>query len=313
MAFVGLGLAILSASVGQAKDIAKAAAPPTLFELPDGRVASELAALAPQRPGHPDLFVLAVAGDGSEQVFLNEVLHLENLAARRLDAAGHVLVLANHEQPPLARRRAAASPANLRAALAGLGAAMDPAEDLLLLYFTTHGTEQHELLLRRNLQPDYLMRPAELRAALDASGIRHRLLVISACYSGGFVRSLRDPDTLVLTAAHRDRSSFGCSPDAAATFFGRAWLVDGLNHTSDLVEAFELATAAIDSRERARGLLPSEPQIHRGSRIAARLAAWRAAFTPGPALPYPYEDSGEDDAGAALIPPLKPAGKSLKQ
>mgnify|MGYP006209079615 CR=1 FL=1 len=47
--------------------------------------------------------------------------------------------------------------------------------------------------------------PDALRAALDASGIVHRVVVISACYSGGFVPALKNPDTLVLTAARPDR------------------------------------------------------------------------------------------------------------
>src|SRR5690606_41671906 len=46
------------------------------------RLRQAIEALQPQRPGVPDLYVLAVAGDGSEQVFRNEVLHLRALAGR---------------------------------------------------------------------------------------------------------------------------------------------------------------------------------------------------------------------------------------
>ena len=277
-------------------------------------LARDLAALAPQRPGHPDLYVLAVAGDGSEAVFRNEVLHLQNLAGQRLDAAGRVIVLANHAPQPWLRPLPPATRATLASALAGIGATMARDEDLLLLYLSTHGTEDHELLLRREGEEDRFLTPSQLREALDASGIRHRVLVISACYSGGFVRALRDPDTLVLTAAHRERSSFGCGHDSAATFFGRAWLVDGLNATVDFIAAFEQATRAIEQREMAERLEPSRPQINRGENIAAKLAAWRKAFSPGPPLPYPYEEPAEaEDPASEVTPPLLPADSSPRR
>ena len=268
----------------------------------------DLQALAPQRPGHRDLYVLAVAGDGTETVFRNEVLHLENLATRRLDAAGRVLVLANHPPDSLVRPLPLADPGNLRRALAGLGKRMDPDEDLLLLYMTSHGTEEHQFLLRRPDRPDRLLTPQQLRNALDASGIRHRVVVISACYSGGFARALESPDTLLLMAARRDRPSFGCGNDSVATYFGRAWLVDGLNATLDFAEAFAQASRAIEARETAEGRLPSQPQLRRGERIAATLAEWREGFTPGPAVPYPHAEP--EDAGEKLIPPRLPTDKS---
>lgn len=308
-----LATGLLAASLGHdighaaAKSLDKPAPPP---RAPDATLSADLEALAPQRPGHPDLFVLGFAGDGSEQVFHNEVQFLRGLAAQRLDAAGRVIVLANHRAAPPTRPLPEATADTLRQALSGIAARMDPEEDLLLAYFTTHGTETHELLLRREGRRDRLLTPAQLRAALDEAGIRHRVLVISACYSGGFAKALRDPDTLLLMAAHRQRPSFGCGNDSVATFFGRAWLVDGLNATVDFDAAFVRALDDIEAREAEEGLEPSKPQINRGARIADRLAAWRAGFTPGPGLPYPFERRapGDDDSEAAGTTARLPPG-----
>lgn len=306
-----LGAALLAAALASGAGLAAtksldkpAPAPPP----PDPLLAAGLSQLAPQRPGHPDLFVLGFAGDGSEQVFRNEVDYLRDLAAQRLDAAGRVVLLANHAGAPPLRALPEANLHTLRQALAGIAARMDPDEDLLLAYFTTHGTEDHRLLVRREGRRDRLLTPAQLREALDAAGIRHRVLVISACYSGGFAKALRGPDTLLLMAAHRERPSFGCGNDSVATFFGRAWLVEGLNATVDFDAAFVQATAAIEARELAEGLDPSRPQINRGERIGERLAAWRAGFRPGPALPYPFalDEPGNDSTKAATLTPRRP-------
>ena len=49
-------------------------------------LAADVAALAPQRPGSVDLYVVGFAGDSTEDVFRNEVAYLETLAWGRVDA-----------------------------------------------------------------------------------------------------------------------------------------------------------------------------------------------------------------------------------
>ena len=316
------GAALLAAGLGYGaglaatKSLDKPAAPPAPGDQAQATTLDDdLSRLAPQRPGHRDLFVLAFAGDGSETVFLNEVQYLRDLAAQRLDAAGRVIVLANHATAPPAKPFPEATAATLRQALAGLGERMDPDEDVLLAYFTTHGSEDHELLLRREDRRDRLLGAGRLRKALDDSGIRHRVIVVSACYAGGFIPALAGPDTLVLTAARHDRASFGCGNDSVATYFGRAWMVDGLNQTLDFSEAFQQARIGIAAREASELRRPSRPQLSRGARIEATLAEWRSGVRPGAPLPYPHaepevlEDSGEAEWDATT-PSLPPADTS---
>ena len=122
------------------------------------------------------------------------------------------------------------------------------------------------------------------------------MIVISACYSGGLIGGLKNADTLLLTAARSDRPSFGCGSDSNATFFGRAWLVEGLNHGTDFAYAFRYAERRIAEWEQAEDFEPSHPQIAEGAAIKARLAAWEAQLSAGPAIPYPWplDQPGED-------------------
>nr|WP_292007599.1 C13 family peptidase [Chiayiivirga sp.] len=130
-----------------------------------------------------------------------------------------------------------------------------------------------------------------MRAALDASGIGWRVLVISACYSGGYIEALRDPRTLVVTAASKDRASFGCGSNSDITWFGKAYLAQALNQSADFVVAFDAARTSIESWEAEDDIAASKPQIERGAQIEAQLARWREQFTPGPALPFARTDS----------------------
>lgn len=97
-----------------------------------------IAALKPRTPGKPNLFVIAFAGDGSENVFRNEVEYASLLFSSRFDAQGHVLVLENN--PASLETRPLATLTNLQTALDAVATRMDPAEDILLLYVTSHGS-----------------------------------------------------------------------------------------------------------------------------------------------------------------------------
>ena len=239
-------------------------------------------------PGTPDLYAIAFAGDGDEHVFRNEALYFEDLATVRYGAAGRTLALVNHPRSLDGDPRPLATLENLRAALQGIGTLMDPDEDLLLLFVTTHGSRDHALSMRLEGHVDAGLRPAELREALDMSGIRHRLLIVSACFSGGFIPVLADPGTLVITAARHDRPSFGCGDSGSATWFGRALLVEGLNRDDGLVGAFEYARRQVARRETMEDVAPSYPQISLGTDLATRLQAWEASLERGPRLPYPH-------------------------
>ncbi|WP_193589289.1 C13 family peptidase [Xanthomonas arboricola] len=272
-----------------------------------------LAAVQPQRPGVTDLYVVGFAGDASDDVFRNETLYLKQLLEQRFDARGRVVTLVNNpdnlgEQPyaPLATYD------NLYDTLAAIGKRMDRKEDALLLFVTTHGTEDHTLYVQVDQNEEDFISPQDLRKALDDAGIDNRIIVLSACYSGGFIPALRSPDTLVLTAARADRPSFGCGNTSNATYFGQAWLIDAMNRSDDPLAAFDMAKTAITAREKQDGELPSLPQQSLGRRIAPVLARWRAGLHLGPAVAYPYppledEPNADMDAEAQSEADAEPA------
>jgi hypothetical protein len=261
--------------------------PEDLMLAQPARIGAAIAALAPQRPGVVDLYVVAFGSDGSERVFRNETLYVRALFERRFAALGRTLALSN--DPDLAGVLPLAIRGNLDAALRGVAAQMDPAEDVLLLFLTSHGSESHELQVTLDPLPLAQIDPAWLASALDGTGLAHRVVTVSACYSGGFLPALANPRTLVITAARADRPSFGCGPDSDITYFGRAWLTEGLNETADFVDAFERAKVAITRREKAAGYDPSEPQVARSEAVEAQLARWREGIAPGPAVPFDPE------------------------
>jgi hypothetical protein len=278
-----------------ARDLAEPgalSAPEATFYAQPERLREALAAIERGRPDRVELYALAFGGDASEDVFRNEVEYVERLMPQRFDAARRTLALLNH--PDSSARRPLATATNLELALRGLGERMDRDQDILFLYLTSHGSESHEFYVNQPPLPLDQLDPQRLRHALDASAIRWRVIVVSACYSGGFIEALRDPQTLVLTAARADRTSFGCGADSQITWFGKAFLAQALNQTADFVDAHARARAAIAEWERAEEIDASEPQIDIGDRIPAHLERWREGFEPGPALPFVPPTSDAD-------------------
>ena len=100
--------------------------------------------------------------------------------------------------------------------------------------------------------------------------------MVSACYSGGFIDALHDERTLVITAARRDRRSFGCADENDFTHFGRAFFKESLPKAGSFQDAFRRADALIGEWERKE--VPEDerslPQLSTSSAIEIHLKRW---------------------------------------
>jgi hypothetical protein len=229
-----------------------------------------LAAIEDETPGNTDLYFVAFAGDAGQNVFRKDAQLALKVMDERWGTGGKSLALINNPRTLLDTPIATVS--NLRAALTELGSAINPDQDVVMLYFTSHGRRDHTLEI--SLPPLELaqLSPTALRTMLDDAGIRWRIIVVSACYSGGFISALEDAQTIVMTASQSDRTSFGCGSRSDATYFGEALFEQGLARFDSMLTAFEIAKKRVAEREAASGFKPpSNPQISVGSAMAEKL------------------------------------------
>lgn len=248
-----------------------------------------LDALNPRQPGKINLYLLAIAGDGSQEVFRREVDFVQREFASRFETAGRSIALVN------SRNTAGSAPmatvTSIREALRAIAARMDREQDILFLFLTSHGSTDHELSLNQDGMSLQGLRAAELGAMLKESAIRWKVVLVSACYSGGFIDSLQDERTLVMTAARRDRRSFGCADENDFTYFGRAFFKESLPKSRSFHEAFRKAEGLVSEWElkevsgaaNADGAAAkvieeshSLPQISSTGAIEAHLTRWWA-------------------------------------
>jgi len=229
-----------------------------------------LAAVEGGRPGVADLYLLAAGLYAREDVFMKEVLQIADLFHRRFDAGGRSVVLLNN--PKTLDTHPVASLTSVAAALKRIGERMNRDEDVLVMYLSSHGSESHRLAV--DFWPLQLatIDPSALKKALDDSGIRWRVIVVSACYSGGFITPLQDEHTMIITASSAKRQSFGCGSTSDATYLAQALFNEELRKSWSFETAFGHARKSIAERERAQGYEPSEPQFFAGTEIRGKLA-----------------------------------------
>ena len=233
-----------------------------------------LARLQPQRPGRPDLYFLGVAGDANEPVFQREVQQVGQLMEQRFGTRGRSILLSNYVDTN--RELPLATHTSMQSALQRIGQLMDSREDIAFIYLSSHGSHEHQFVLDYDPLPIDWLTPEQLASMIRQSGIGYRVVVVSSCYSGGFIPALRDPRALVMTAADANSSSFGCGDDTDFTWFGRALFDRALRHEDSLVTAFHQASSDIAAWERRDGYQPSHPQLWVGAQFQEHWQAYLA-------------------------------------
>ena len=219
-------------------------------------------------PG-PAVFFVGFAGMSGQRVFAEEIKLAARVIDERFASADRNLLLINDrrdlESYPIA------TVSGLSYALNAVAQKMDPDRDILFLALSSHGSADPALAVSNGSLRLEQLTADDLSTALSESGIKRRIIVISACYSGAFMESLQDPDTIVIAAAAADKTSFGCSDDRDLTYFGEAFYRDALPTAATLQQAFERAKAALAVREKQEHESASEPQAFFGSEISAVL------------------------------------------
>ena len=141
---------------------------------------------------------------------------------------------------------------------------MDAENDVLFLILTSHGSPAVTQTLT----------PYKLADMLPWTGVRHKVVVISACYSGVFIPRLANPNMLVITAADANHQSFGCRDKARWTYFGDAFFNVALRQANSLMDAFVVAPEAlVQKRELHEHIQPSNPLMAGGANVQPLLIA----------------------------------------
>jgi hypothetical protein len=140
-------------------------------------------------------------------------------------------------------------------------------QDVIFVHISTHGAP-YELARRIGAGETTALGSRALARMLAPLAGHPTIIVISACYSGSFIRDLRGARRIILTAARADRSSFGCSAGSRHTLFGEAELEAFGEPDRSLRQIVTDIRRNVAGMERRQRFTPSEPQVSVGSQVA---------------------------------------------
>ena len=220
-------------------------------------VFGSVAAAQPSEATHK-LAVVSFGLFGDQDVFRSEATGAAQIVAGRF-GGDPVVVKYNNKKGGGATARA------LDATLQATAEKLNRDNDVLFLILTSHGSHDGLAVVAGRLRE--LLTPAALGAMLDRTGVSHKVVVISACYSGIFIPRLANPQAMVMTAADAQHPSFGCQDKAKWTYFGDAFFNVALRRADNLPDAFARARTLVREREQRQGFIPSNPQMAGGENV----------------------------------------------
>lgn len=135
--------------------------------------------------------------------------------------------------------------------------------DGCLVFITSHGSPAGFYIRGQNP-----LTPTKFNQILASTcGKRPTVILVSACYSGIFAEPLMEaPNRIILTAARKDKTSFGCSAEAQYTYWDGC-LVESLPKSKTWAELSQVVEKCIQRKETGGGFSHSYPQARIGSEV----------------------------------------------
>lgn len=207
--------------------------------------------------------VVLAAGDDAERVFDNAARAM----AQRLAEAGVPAGDIHRLSASAGELAGGAEPASADTLLRDIAELPARPGDRCLIFLTSHGERDAGVWLARSnraLSPDELARALSRGCAAVPT-----IVIVSACYSGSFASGkMEAPNRVILTAARRDRPSFGCQAHRTYNFFDECLLAN-LSQSATWHRVFDTTDRCIRRMEQALHARPSEPQAYFGRTAAA--------------------------------------------
>lgn len=220
-----------------------------------------LGALEDHRQGETDLYFVAFAPDGAP-AWRSQLARAKRTMDEHWRTQQRSLALVNDRatltETPIA------TISHLREALEEIGSAIDPDEDIVMLYLA--GRSNADGSLRASLPPLALvpLTAAGLSHLLTHAGIRWRIIVVATCDAQPFIDALVDDQTLLIAIG---ASSAGCS-DGTLAALGDALFGEALPMSPPIPTAIETVRRTLERR----GMTLT---VHMGAAIGPQLARLR--------------------------------------
>ena len=144
--------------------------------------------------------------------------------------------------------------------------------DILWIFISSHG-EKNLVVNRVGNRKGEALNGEEINGFISKFKNVQKVIVISSCYSGSLIEKINDSKSIIMTAASKDRSSFGCSPSNSNTWFVNSMReaissIKSSNSNLLLSKIFEQTkNRVLINEKKLVGESSSNPQIFIGDKV----------------------------------------------
>lgn len=237
------------------------------------RIEKVLDAIDVEDPVAIEMYFVGIAGDDSQGVFRREVNTIKTIFDESYETKNKSVVLINsnvtYKEIPLA------TPTSIEKTLQGVSAKMDADNDILFIYFASNSSKDFKFTLAQDGLDIMELSAKRMGEIVRGLPVKHKVVVISSCYAGGYLEKVKDDRTLVIVASSADKASFGCTGATEMTYFGEAFFKDALPNSATFIEAFDRSRHIVRGREAKENFEHSIPLIFKPKAIKEHLVKWR--------------------------------------
>jgi hypothetical protein len=218
------------------------------------------AALISESPRLVHYHAILAAGDASIDNFDNATLALAN----RLERSGVETSLLTSDPEKVTAWRDLATANGIDVLFNQMD--LKP-EDGCLVFITSHGSTAG-LSMSADRAEHRVLTPERLAGILTRHcGNAPTVAILSGCHTGTFlIPEMEAENRIILTAARRDRTSFGCSSDYSFTRFDEC-LLEAMGDAGTWAAVFARTKACVEAKEGQLNMKASLPQAFFGDAV----------------------------------------------
>ena len=243
-----------------------------LYDQPE-RLRQSLLKVVDQDPSRIDLYFLGIVGDGRQDIFRRDAQLVRDVFDERYQTQQRSAMLVNsrfkNNDAPLATKH------SIAASLQEIAAKMDSEQDVLFILLSGLSSENNMFYLE---QPGFDLEDIsgdELGSLIKNLPVKNKIIMVSSCFSGSFVKSFKDDNTIIVVTSAADKRLFDCGGYRQNTRFIKSFFEQHFVESNNIAKAFEATRNELAELEKELGYEASEPLIFRPKAMEKLMDRWR--------------------------------------
>lgn len=237
------------------------------------RMRQALLKVVDQDPSKIDVYFFGIVGDGRQDIFRRDAELVRTLFDEKYQTRQRSLLLVNGRFK--GRDEPLATKSSIAESLQDIATKMDAEQDILFLLLSGTASKNNTFYLEQPGIDLEDMTGEELGVLLKSLPVKNKVIIVSSCFSGGFVKLFKNDNTTIIVSSAADKEAFECGGYRQNTRFIKTFFEQHFNEFNDFGQAFEATRNDLAEIEKQLGYIASDPLIFRPKAMIDKISIWR--------------------------------------